>query len=247
MKNSVATVSALPRRGSTWLSQFGDRTVDFVCESLRAEWGCFYLLDADTNPFAFHPRGIPTEFRLAYIEHGMDRSDPLHPRRLAARDHRFTLIDDPRLEIPARERRQFWRLLHSFGARDAAEMVFWHQQRPVAGLSLIWRKKSARADSVGLGHSVQSYVEFNIASQWTAVPAQDELRPGFGLTRRERDVAQLACCGCTNAEIARRLNIGLATVKTHLINIFGKTCVTNRAGLVNRMLTEPYTGPAQSA
>jgi DNA-binding CsgD family transcriptional regulator len=231
MKNSVATVSTLPRRGSSWLTQFCDRTVDFVCESLRAEWGCFYLLDADTDPFAFHPRGVPTEFRLAYIEHGMDRSDPLHPRRLAARDHRFTLIDDPRLEISTQERRQFWRFLHSFGARHAAEMVFWHQQRPVAGLSLIWRKKSARA----------------IASQWTVVPARDAARPGFGLTRRERDVAQLACCGCTNAEIARRLNIGLATVKTHLINIFGKTGVPNRAALVNRLLTESYTGPARSA
>lgn len=230
-------VSTLPPGGSTGLSQFGDRTVNFVCQALRADWGCFYLLDAAAHPFAFRPRGVPQELYLGYIEHDMWRSDALHPRHLKLQDRRrFALLNDPRIDFPPEERRRYWRFLSSFGARYAGEMVFCHQGRAVAGLSLIWRKKSAPPDSVGLGLSVQSYVEFNIGSQCTAPPIAGEW--SHSLTPREQEVARLTCCGCTNADIARRLNITLATVKTHLIHVFGKTGVSNRAALVNRILSE---------
>jgi DNA-binding NarL/FixJ family response regulator len=82
--------------------------------------------------------------------------------------------------------------------------------------------------------SLHSYVEFNFGAQLR--PAQMQMPPQVDLTQREREVARFACAGCTNAEIARRLSIGIATVKTHLVNIFGKLGVSNRTALVNRML-----------
>ncbi len=48
------------------------------------------------------------------------------------------------------------------------------------------------------------------------------------LTDREREVAQLLMSGRTNAEIARRLAMSLATVKAHLTQIFNKLGVDNR-------------------
>lgn len=36
------------------------------------------------------------------------------------------------------------------------------------------------------------------------------------LSERQQEVAALACLGCTNAEIATRLDISLETVKTHI-------------------------------
>ena len=42
------------------------------------------------------------------------------------------------------------------------------------------------------------------------------------LTPREQDVAALIYTGCTNGEIAERLNISIATVKTHIRNILIK-------------------------
>jgi DNA-binding CsgD family transcriptional regulator len=147
---------------------------------------------------------------------------------------RFAFVDDPRLRFPARELQRYCSFLRAFGVRHAGEMVFRHEGRAVAGLSLIW-KKSALPDSVGLGLSVQSYVEFNIGSLSSTAPVAGE--SSLGLTPREQEVAQLACRGCTNSDIARRLHIGLATVKTHLIHIFGKIGVSNRAALVSRMLS----------
>jgi DNA-binding NarL/FixJ family response regulator len=50
-----------------------------------------------------------------------------------------------------------------------------------------------------------------------------------GLTRREAEVLALICAGLGNAEIARRLHLSVATVKTHVNRIYAKTGVTDRA------------------
>ncbi|SEP14715.1 response regulator [Trujillonella endophytica] len=48
------------------------------------------------------------------------------------------------------------------------------------------------------------------------------------LTDREREVAEAVGQGLTNTEIAERLHLGVATVKTHVGALFSKLDVTNR-------------------
>jgi len=52
------------------------------------------------------------------------------------------------------------------------------------------------------------------------------------LTARESDVLNAVADGLTNAEIARRLVIGEATVKTHLLRLFAKLDVNDRTRAV---------------
>lgn len=54
------------------------------------------------------------------------------------------------------------------------------------------------------------------------------------LTAREIDVLREVANGNTNAEIAERLYISEATVKTHLIHIYNKLAVSDRAAAVAR-------------
>ena len=59
-------------------------------------------------------------------------------------------------------------------------------------------------------------------------------RPSAGwesLTPTERDIVDLVCSGLTNPEIAAKLFVAPATVKTHLSNVFAKLGVKNRAEL----------------
>jgi DNA-binding NarL/FixJ family response regulator len=51
------------------------------------------------------------------------------------------------------------------------------------------------------------------------------------LTNRERQIALLVGDGCSNKDIARRLDLSEGTVKIHLHHIFQKLGVTTRAGL----------------
>ena len=52
------------------------------------------------------------------------------------------------------------------------------------------------------------------------------------LTRREREVAQLACEGRSNKEIAQNACLSLPTVKKHLHSVFRKLAVPSRSRLV---------------
>ncbi|MEU4839499.1 response regulator transcription factor [Nocardia testacea] len=55
--------------------------------------------------------------------------------------------------------------------------------------------------------------------------------PAVALTPREAEVLRLVTAGLSNTEIARRLHIGVTTVKTHIANLLSKTGAGNRVGL----------------
>lgn len=55
------------------------------------------------------------------------------------------------------------------------------------------------------------------------------------LTEREREVAIAVARGASNAEIAERLFMSVATVKVHLGHVFAKLGVTNRVQVAIRM------------
>ena len=61
-------------------------------------------------------------------------------------------------------------------------------------------------------------------------PAEEQL------SSREVEVLQLVAEGESNSEIAHQLHISQATVKSHLVNIFGKLGVSDRTAAVTAAL-----------
>lgn len=57
-------------------------------------------------------------------------------------------------------------------------------------------------------------------------------RPGTALSARELEVLTLVAAGHSNDEIAARLHLSRATVKTHLAHVFGKLGVDSRTAAV---------------
>ena len=66
---------------------------------------------------------------------------------------------------------------------------------------------------------------------------------GGSLSPRETQVLGLVARGLTNAEVGERLFISEATVKTHLLRIFGKLGVSDRTAAVTRALDRDLLPP----
>ncbi|MFC9342987.1 response regulator [Streptomyces sp. NPDC057020] len=80
--------------------------------------------------------------------------------------------------------------------------------------------------SGGSGPGVERSAASASATAGPVVPGAD------GLTERETEVLVLVADGLSNQEIAGRLGISTATVKTHINNLFAKTGVRDRAQAV---------------
>lgn len=221
------------------IERFGDETLAVACQTLGAQWGSFYRLGDNLRPFGFRNRGIPLEFGSAYARRAMENVDPLHPFRLVPRKRRFVTMGDARAENPERHR-DFLSFLRSFGAEEAGEMIFRCNETAVAGLSLVWLgRRPERRTTMEIGTSLQSYIEFNLGNLQDSIPqlaAPGNSAGPFDFTSRELEVIDVVCRGFTNQEIARHLNIGVATVKTHLIHVFKKAGVETRGELISRVL-----------
>ncbi len=61
------------------------------------------------------------------------------------------------------------------------------------------------------------------------------LRHEFGLTSAEAAIALELMRGDTRAAVASRVGVSLATVRTHMMHIFGKIGVSSRAALIRQM------------
>ena len=68
------------------------------------------------------------------------------------------------------------------------------------------------------------------ASQWSY------LRKRFRMTKRELQIAELACQGFSNDKIAKTLKISVGTVKTHLRNIYRKIRVDSKIAMLLKFI-----------
>lgn len=84
----------------------------------------------------------------------------------------------------------------------------------------------AAVRKVAQGESVLAPVVASRLMERMRAPAEEQL------SRREIEVLTLASRGNSNKAIARQLHISTATVKTHLIHIYGKLGVSDRTAAV---------------
>ena len=73
-----------------------------------------------------------------------------------------------------------------------------------------------------------------LSPQVAGVLAERVMRPDEALSAREIEILQALQTGASNREIAARLFISEATVKTHLIHIYTKLRVDNRTAAVDK-------------
>jgi two-component system, NarL family, nitrate/nitrite response regulator NarL len=112
-----------------------------------------------------------------------------------------------------------------------AELVYGALEAGAAGYLTKDAAPSAIVDAIGRVADGETVVAPSLAG---GIAAQIRLRADRqpALSAREREVLTGLCDGLSSPEIARRLVLGLPTVKTHLAHLYEKLGVNDRAAAV---------------
>lgn len=129
--------------------------------------------------------------------------------------------------------------------------VYFHDRQRAVGDFRIWRKRERGnfdANEVELLRTVEPAIAAALGrlhrdddaalSAEAAEPTERYeavLQRAAPLSAREAEVAWLVASGCTDKEIARRLEVSYPTVRFHLANVFRKLQADNRAALASRV------------
>ncbi|MGW7407460.1 response regulator transcription factor [Streptomyces sp. NPDC054833] len=101
--------------------------------------------------------------------------------------------------------------------------------KDAGGEEIVRAVESVLSGDAGLSPSVQRRLLERLSEP---EPRPERAEAPDGLTARETEVLVLIAEGLTNQEIARRLHVSTATVKTHINNLFAKTGLKDRAQAV---------------
>jgi DNA-binding CsgD family transcriptional regulator len=166
-----------------------------------------------------------------YLAHA-EAHDPLAPHRVAQATGSVLLLGDVARSEPVAA--PFNAYLERLHAIDVAAIYLRVAGATVGMMSLVRKagEEPFTTRDAMLLRRVHPLLEQAYASALDEAPRpQPMTSPYAGLTAREADVARLVADGARNAEIGCRLGMSLATVKTHLTQVYAKLGVRSRTQL----------------
>ncbi len=187
----------------------------------------FYCVDRHLQARDFRLQGMSGEMHRDYLDN-YRQFDPLQPRNCLSSGLAVVPLGLAMSRQPARDSHRYRNFLQRYGVVDVVEILAHRAGQPQAAISLLRSAEQGAFTPDQLTHlnALQSLLQLAVANMQ---PCEDPLSE---LTPKERQIALLLRQGASNKQLAQELEVGLPTIKTHLINLFRKTGVNSRTELV---------------
>ncbi|RJF94759.1 LuxR family transcriptional regulator [Oleomonas cavernae] len=208
--------------------------LQFSRSSLDASATVFFWIEDRKSISGVEMVGMPEDLMDRYLG-GMNIYDPLNIFELLNSEKRIAVLEQERCRRSADDNRIYAEFLGSYGLVDEVDFLFWHDGAPFAFLGILKRPGDPPfSANVFDWEAMRGYLEFNLKmhSRMRRLRLMTALAKQYGLTPREIEVVGLLNNGASNLTIAQILGIGVATVKTYIINILNKLGVESRAAIV---------------
>ncbi|MBI3145040.1 MAG: helix-turn-helix transcriptional regulator [Pseudogulbenkiania sp.] len=214
---------------------YARRCIDTVTGLVPVSSCAFYRVDAQLRPRDYLLHRLAGRVHQVYLSH-YQHLDPLHPARFGSGRHGVVPMAEA---LPKRLRQgsTYGAFMSRHGMADVVELFVRSRGRVVAGFSLIRTEELGpfSAGEVQTLEHLHGLLELAAESSLPPLESAGVVVAGPRLTPREHEIALLVRDGACNKTIARMLDLGLPTVKTHLQHLFRKFDVSNRTELVRQL------------
>jgi len=222
------------------LDTFQDECLALLNGTLDVAKSVSYLVDDNAKPFSYKTHDLHPSMHRQYLTRFYEL-DPLYPAQFSHQQDTVVKMNDlvafhDRLNHP-----YYTQFLSPWGVNDIIELFLRVDDQLVAGFALFTNKEQSEFNNADLKKAakLQHFMQFAL-EQSLASPQQVSFNAfcdQYYLTPKERMVIERALKGQSNKAIACDLNCGLATIKTHLQNIFRKLSVNSKREISSLFLS----------
>ncbi|WET12756.1 MULTISPECIES: helix-turn-helix transcriptional regulator [unclassified Pseudomonas] len=207
--------------------EVADHCLQAFTQLVHVSQAAFYCVDRQLQARDFRLHGMSGEMHRDYLDN-YQQFDPLQPSNCASSGLNVVPLGFAMARQPQRDNHRYQDFLLRYGVVDVVEILAHRAGQPQAAISLLRTAEQGAftPDQLSQLNALQSLLQLAVAN------IQPDEDPLIDLTPRERQIALLLRQGASNKQLAQELNVGLPTIKTHLINLFRKTHASSRTELV---------------
>lgn len=220
---------------------FQAKSLELIHALIEIKSSVFFLVNPDMRHLGAFIFNAPSEIEKAYTQ-TFYALDPLNPSQFQHSDTKMETLDSVIHEQRLLQSRYYQEFMQPFQHRFVLDIFFRNPRGQIIALISLLRTDSQgdfSQQEQALLQSVHGFMEYSLNSVY--LPKRDteraHLQQHYAFTERELDVVEWLIAGASNKEIVRRIDMGMATLKTHLNHIYRKAEVQSRTELVAKLIS----------
>lgn len=222
-------------------SGFQQESLKLINSLLVLKSSAFFLVDPNMSHRGLVTHNLAPEDDNLYQNRYMPM-DPLNPKMHEASGETVVHMDSIMTPQVINQLVYYQDFLKPRNYRYVADIFFRCEGKIIAVITLL--REPSQGDfteaELALLRRLQPFLEYTLTTVYMPrrLAERAALEVCHQLTDRQLDVLELVVSGASNKAIAEQLNLGLATVKTHLQHIYHKTGVGSRAELLSQVISD---------